>query len=305
MSHSELTRRQFLGTSAAVAGSALVGPMVGSASAQATKRTATDIVTLGKTNLKLTRLGIGTGPDNGRHLLPLGKDGFNAYVKHAYDRGIRYVDTCERYETFGWIGDAIKPLPRENLFLLSKLSGTPNDVLSVIDSQRKRCNTDYFDTLLIHSQIVAGWTSLDPWKRVMDAFNEAKERKWIKSKGISCHNLPALTDAAGTDFNEVHLIRVNPMGKYIDGPGGRGYTATETNPVDPVLEQIKAVKAKGRGVIGMKIFGNGLFTDPADRDKSLKFAMSNPNIDAVVIGFKSIAELDEGIDRMNRVLAEL
>jgi hypothetical protein len=145
---------------------------------------------------------------------------------------------------------------------------------------------------------------MDAWKRVMDAFNQAKEKQWLKAKGISCHNLPALEDATATEFNEVHLVRVNPQGKYVDGPGGRGYNAIETNPVDPVLTQIKSMKDKGRGVIGMKIFGNGLFTDPADRDKSLKFAMSNPNIDAVVIGFKTIAELDEGIDRMNRVLAD-
>jgi predicted aldo/keto reductase-like oxidoreductase len=304
MSQSELTRRQFLGTSAVVAGAALVGPLIGHAAAQAVKHTATDLVTLGNTGLKITRLGIGTGLDNGRQMLPLGQDGFNALVKHAWDRGIRYIDTCERYVTFPWIANAIKPLPREQLFLLSKVSGTPRDVMAAIDEQRKICNTDYFDALLIHSQTVAGWSAMDSWKIVMDAFIAAKEKQWIKSKGISCHNLPALTDAVGTDFNEVHLVRVNPMGKYVDGPSGRGYTAAETYPVEPVLEQIKVMKEKGRGVIGMKIFGNGLFTDPADRDKSLKFALSNPNIDAVVIGFKTIAELDEGIDRMNRVLAE-
>jgi predicted aldo/keto reductase-like oxidoreductase len=159
--------------------------------------------------------------------------------------------------------------------------------------------------MLIHSQIVAGWTALDSWKRIMDGFNDAREKKWIRAKGISCHNLPALKDSNASPWTEVHLVRVNPQGKYVDGLSGRGYTAAETNDVAPVLAEIKSMHDKGRGVIGMKIIGNGLFTDPADRERSIRFAMSNPNIDAVVIGFKSAQEIDEAIERINRALAEV
>jgi hypothetical protein len=63
------------------------------------------------------------------------------------------------------------------------------------------------------------------------------------------------------------------------------------------------MRAKGRGVIGMKLIGNGLFTDPAERDKSIRFAMACPEIDAVVIGFKNTSEVDEAIQRINRALA--
>lgn len=295
------SRRQFLQTSLAAAGAALVGPL--NAPAQAVKRTAIDQVTLGATGIKLSRLGMGTGCDNGRIQTALGKENFIKVIRHAFDRGITYFDTCERYETFKWMAEAIQPLPREKVFLLSKVSGQPADVLAQIDAQRKTCNTDYFDTLLIHSQIVAGWSAMDAWKRVMDGFNEAKEKKWIRSKGVSCHNLPALQDANKTDFNEVHLVRVNPQGKYTDGPSGRGYNAVETNPIEPVLAEIKSMHDKGRGVIGMKIMGNGLFTDAADKEKSIRFAMSNPNVDAVVIGFKNTQEVDEAIERINSALA--
>ena len=64
------------------------------------------------------------------------------------------------------------------------------------------------------------------------------------------------------------------------------------------------MRAKGHGVIGMKLVGNGEFTDAADREKAMRFAMKQPEIDAVVIGFKSTAEVDESIERMNRALAE-
>ncbi|HVT90492.1 MAG TPA: aldo/keto reductase [Tepidisphaeraceae bacterium] len=301
MTHSKFTRRQFLQTSAALAGVAMVGPLV--ASGQAVKKTAIDQVTLGNTGIKLSRLGMGTGLDNGRILTGAGRDNFNKIIRHGYDQGITYFDTCDRYETSPWLAGAIKGMPREKLYIQSKISGQPVDLLAAIDAERKKINTDYFDSMLIHSQINPGWINLDPWKKMMDNFLVAQEKKWIRARGVSCHNLPALQDANKTDWCQVHLVRVNPQGKYVDGAGGRGYTASETNPIEPVLVEIKSMHEKGRGVIGMKIFGNGLFTDPAEREKSVKFAMSNPNIDAVVIGFKNTQEVDEGIAMINRALA--
>ena len=61
--------------------------------------------------------------------------------------------------------------------------------------------------------------------------------------------------------------------------------------------------AKGRGVIGMKLVGDGDFHDPADREKAARFAMARPEISAVVIGFKSTKEIDEAIQRIDRALA--
>jgi 1-deoxyxylulose-5-phosphate synthase len=67
---------------------------------------------------------------------------------------------------------------------------------------------------------------------------------------------------------------------------------------------LAAMHAKGRGVIGMKIIGNGEFTQAEDRERSIRFAMSRPELDAIVIGFKSAAEIDEAIQRVNAALAE-
>ena len=55
----------------------------------------------------------------------------------------------------------------------------------------------------------------------------------------------------------------------------------------------------------MKIFAAGSFTDPADREKSIRFAMACKDIDAIVIGFTSTQQIDEAIGQMNRALAEV
>jgi predicted aldo/keto reductase-like oxidoreductase len=302
MKHRELNRRRFLGTSAALAGTALLTPWASSpsraAAAEAVKRTAIDQVTLGKTGLKLSRLGIGTGAGGGRELVALGKEAFIKLVHYAYDKGITYVDAAQAYATFDWIGDAIKGLPREKLFLQSKVPGQPADVLAAIDNHRKTFNTDYIDSLLIHCMSAGEWT--DQWKRVMDGFNEAKEKKWIRAKGVSCHSLPALRAGVASDWTEVHLVRVNPQAKFTDGMTGKW---DEPGDIAPVMEQIKLMHEKGHGVIGMKLIGNGTFKDPADREKSIRYAMACKDIDAVVIGVASTQEIDEAVERINRALA--
>ena len=256
-------------------------------------------MTLGKTGLKLSRLGFGTGSNSGNVQQALGQPAFNDLIHYAYDRGITYFDCAQSYATFEWIAGAIKGLPREKLFLQSKIPGQPQDVLKTIDRHRQVFKTDYVDSLLIHCMVKDGWT--DAWKRIMDAFEEAKAKQWIRVKGVSCHSLPALRTAAASDWPEVHLVRVNPQAKHIDGPEEDWNKSG--NDISPVVEQLKAMHAKGRGVIGMKLVGDGDFHDPADREKAARFAMARPEINAVVIGFKSTKEIDEAIQRIDRALA--
>jgi predicted aldo/keto reductase-like oxidoreductase len=300
--NSNYSRRQFLKRSTLAAGALALAPQ-GLLQAQAAgKRTAVDEVTLGNTGLKLSRLGMGTGSDSGRKQTALGRDGFTKLVHYAYDQGIRYFDCAQGYQTFEWIADAIKGLPREKLFIQSKIMGKPADVLGVIDHHRKVYNTDYVDSLLLHCVVSSSWR--EDLKPVMDAFDQAKEKKWIRAKGLSCHSLPALRGAVAADWTEVHLVRVNPQGRRTDGMEEVMWTPSDPgHDIAPVLDELKKMREKGRGVIGMKIIGDGQFVNAEDREKSIRFAMSRPELDAIVIGFKSTDEIDEAIKRMNAALA--
>ncbi|MFW6170845.1 MAG: aldo/keto reductase [Planctomycetota bacterium] len=297
--HLRRSRRNFLKRAASLSAAGLFAPGTLMSAGIPAARTAADQVPLGETGLKISRLGFGTGSHSGRVQKALGQRVFNDLIRYGYDHGLTFIDCSEGYETFEWIGEAIKKLPREELFLQSKIGGRPEDVLKVIDHHRRVYNTDYVDSMLIHCMVKEDWT--DQWKRIMDGFDEAKDRKWIRAKGVSCHSLPALRDAAASDWPEVHLVRVNPQGEHIDGPA-----RTWNEPGDqikPVMEQIRTMNAKGRGVIGMKIIGNGDFVDAKDRKKSVRFAMAHDEINSVVIGFKNRQEIDEAIGRINRALA--
>ena len=94
-----ITRRQFIKSTAALAGAAFLSCQSRQTCGRKLKRTAIDQVTLGKTGLKLSRLGIGTGSIGGSIQRALGPEKFNSLIRYAYDQGVTYIDTAQNYRT--------------------------------------------------------------------------------------------------------------------------------------------------------------------------------------------------------------
>jgi predicted aldo/keto reductase-like oxidoreductase len=302
MNRKGITRREFIKGTAALAGTAFLTSCTVSPLAEAKTPTAVDQVTLGKTGLKLSRLGIGTGTHGGRVQRSLGTEGFNRLIRYAYDQGITYIDTAENYKTHTWIRDAIRDIDREKLFIQTKMPSFPDNPLKVIDCYRNELGVDYIDSLLVHCTVRSDWD--ERRKRLLDAFEEAKAKKIIRAHGVSCHSLDALTKAAELDWVDVNLVRINPQGAHIDTPGESWNARSDVSHLPAVLEQIKIMRQSGHGVIGMKIIGEGSFANPEDREKSINFTMQSNLVDAVVIGFKSTVEIDEAIQSINAALVQ-
>jgi len=302
MRREQISRREFIKGASALAGTIFLSSTSLQSSDKKDKLTAIDQVALGKTGLKLSRLGIGTGSMSGNVQRSLGHEGFNRLIRYAYDQGITYIDTADAYETHEWVREAIEPIPREKLFIQSKMVGVPEKPLEVLDRFRKELNTDYIDSLLLHCAVSKDWD--EKRKYVMDALEEVKEKKIILAHGVSCHSLPATSLAAQLDWVDVNLVRINPQGAHIDTSSESWKAESGASDVSAVMEQIKIMRKNRHGIIGMKLIGNGDFTSPEDREKSIRFAMQCGLLDAVVIGFKSPAEIDEAIQRINHALAE-
>jgi predicted aldo/keto reductase-like oxidoreductase len=298
----QITRRQFIRGAAALAGGVLLSSCALQKSAKVSKSTAVDQVTLGRTGLKLSRLGIGTGSKGGSIHRGLGSDSFNRLIRYAYDQGITYIDTADNYKTHTMVRDAIKSLPREKLFIQSKMPGVPEKPLEFLDRYRSELGVDYIDSLLVHCAVASDWD--EECKRLLDALEEAKAKKIIRAHGVSCHSLPALAKAAQLDWVDVNLVRINPQGAHVDTPAESWDAQSDVSNVAAVLEQLAVMRKKGHGIIGMKLIGDGDFTNPQDREKSIRFAMRPGLLDAAVIGFKSTDEIDEAIQRINLALAE-
>ena len=113
----------------------------------------------------------------------------------------------------------------------------------------------------------------------MDVLSEAKQKGVIRAHGCSCHSIEALRAAAKSPWVDVDLARVNPVGAHMDAEP------------DTVISVLREMKASGKGVIGMKILGQGALRDR--QDEALRFALGLGVLDAFTIGAESIAEQND------------
>ena len=285
-----LTRRDFLKTTAGAAGARAALP------ARAAKRSATDWVPLGNSGIQVTRLALGTGTFGGRVQRLMGQESFTRLVRHAYDRGIRFFETADAYDGMHeMLAEALRGIPRDSYKLMTKFRWHEADnPRATIDRLRKELNTEYFDILLLHCVRTAGWP--EELKRLRNEFSEVKQQKVILAHGASCHGLLPLRAFPGARWLDVALLRVNHDGTMMDTLEGESKRKGDVN---EVVSHIEKIHAQGTGVIGMKLMGEGRFRSPEERDASLKFVLKLGTVDAVTIGYKAPAEIDEAIERIN------
>jgi len=257
-------------------------------------------VTLGKSNVKVTRLAFGTGSISGRVQQDLGQEQFTRLVRYAYDHGIRFFETAESYgASQNMLGLALKGLPRHSYRLMSKVTTregvNPRDK---IDELRKLVNTDYFDVLLLHWQHVASWpTDTVRWQ---DGLLEAESKHAVVAHGASVHGLPALRQVPGNKWLKVAMIRMNHKGVAMDA---EDYATRGLGNVNEVVTHVKQAREEQMGLISMKLVGEGAFIRREDRQAAMRFAFQNAGIDSVTVGYKNTAEIDEAIENVNLALA--
>jgi predicted aldo/keto reductase-like oxidoreductase len=290
-----ITRRSFLSTATAAAGTVVLGRRSALAEPSAAvprvrAKAGSDVVTLGKTGIKTSVLGMGTGTNSGREQRELGQEKFVRLMREAYDRGIRYIDAAGMYRTHDLVGAALKELPKGEVFVQTKTwARAAKKAKDDIELFRRQLGMETLDTLLIHCMTKDEWpTTLRP---VIDVLVEAKERGQVRAIGVSCHSFEALEDAEAAEQMDVHLVRINPFGRVMD------------DKPEKVSGEIAKMHAKNRGVIGMKIYGNTGLRSREERFESLKYVLGLGTVHAFTIGFSKIEQLDETLELIQRAVA--
>jgi 1-deoxyxylulose-5-phosphate synthase len=283
-------RREFLLQSGLAAGAAWLASrnLLAALAAQPlpTKFTASDSVTLGRTGIQTSRLAMGTGTvgvGHHSHQTALGIKGLSDLLLNGYDRGLRFFDSADSYGSHPHVAEALKRVPRDKVTVLTKTwARDPATARADLDRFRRELGTDYLDICLMHCLTEPDWT--ERYKGVMDVLSEAKQKGIIRAHGCSCHSIEALRAAAKSQWVEVDLARVNPVGAYMDA--------------DPatVVGVLREMKAGGKAVVGMKILGQG---DLRHRqDEAIKYALSLGVLDAFTIGAENEAEQEDLIRRI-------
>ncbi len=300
MGKKSFTRRQFMATMAAGSGTMIFGNVVNAIPSERKARMfdPLQIVTLGKTGIKTTLLGMGTGYSGYNRSSNITRAGVaESIIKAAYERGIRYFDCSDSYGTHPFTQEALKGIPRENYVLGTKMwvtdGGIPEkerpDSAIVVDRFRKELNTDYIDLVQLHCMTTGAWS--DEQKRFMDGLENLKAKKIIKAHGLSVHSFDALKVASVHPWVDVIHVRINPFGEAMD--------QRDPSLIVPVIEKFHEA---GKGVIGMKLIGGGkLKDDPQKIEESLKFVLGLGTVDMIIIGFEKPEQIDNYIERIKKV----
>jgi aryl-alcohol dehydrogenase-like predicted oxidoreductase len=250
------------------------------------KFTAADTVTLGNTGITTSRLAMGTGTvgsGHHSHQSSLGVKGLSDLLLNGHDHGLRFFDSADAYGSHPHVAEALKHVSRDKVTVLTKTwARDPTEARADLDRFRKELGTDYLDICLMHCLTEGDWT--ERYRGVMDVFSEAKEKGIIRAHGCSCHSIEALRAAAKSPWVEVDLVRINPIGSHMDADP------------DTVISVLREMKAAGKGIVGMKILGQG---DLRNRqDEALKYALSLGVLDAFTIGAESTSEQEDLIRRI-------
>ncbi len=133
---------------------------------------------LGKTNLKVSVIGIGTWQFGGEWGQDFSQAEADAILDRAHEEGINLIDTAECYGDHlseAFIGHYLSRRNREDWVLATKFGHafngrferlqlwTPNDVLQQLDASLKALHTDYIDLYQFHSGSDEAFDQDDLW----------------------------------------------------------------------------------------------------------------------------------------------
>ena len=261
-------------------------------------RSPTDRVSLGRSGLKVSLVGIGTGSIGYAHhsnQTQLGQAAFTRLMRHAFDRGVNFYDLADAYGSHTFFRDAMQGVPREKYVVQTKTdSRDPQQARRDIERFLAELNTDYIDSLIVHCVTESDWTTR--YRGVLDAFSEAQRRGRVRAVGVTCHSFGALEAAASSDWVEINQVRWNPRAAHMDAEVGTARSL------------FARMRAKGQGMIGMKVVGQGDIVQggrslsPAD---CFRFQIESGVVDAFVLGVERVEHIDELLGGTQLALDEL
>lgn len=296
-----IARRHFLKTSALGVGGLVLGPQLASraASESGERLAVSDVITLGKSGLRSSRVSMGTGVRGGMresNHTRMGAENAHRLIREIYERGVRNFDLADLYGTHPLIPDALAGVPRDSYVLCSKIwwrpGGIPEkerpDADVVVSRFLRELKTDYIDLVLLHCVETPDWPKV--LEGQMEILAKLKQKGVIRAHGVSCHSLPALEAVIHEPWVDSVHSRINPFQLAMDGPP------------EKVGAVLKKIRAAGKGVVGMKIIGEGRLRDDEEKkNQSIRYAWENGFVDMVTVGFEKTSELDDFATRLRQV----
>ena len=286
-------------------------------------------VELGKTGIKVSRLGIGTGTG-----LPSGycaqalmeTKELSRLLLYSLDCGINHWDTAFQYNTYPHIKKALQQIRRSDVVLTTKFSAAyEKETIRDFNITLKDLNVEYVDVCLLHG--VRTNTELKMRSGALDAMVKLKKEGKVRAIGLSSHGLSVLKSVL--EMSELDLVwaRINYAGLNMDSeclgmydqmasvywlkkcykllPERVKLLILPKASHEPIAEDerkeveatLQKIHSQSKGIVGMKVLAEGMLRD--DAEKAIKYVNSLSFVDSFIIGMLNKEEIDENCRIVN------
>jgi len=228
-----------------------------------------EYTTLGKTGLKVSRLGLGGIP-----IQRISEEEAISLIRKLPEYGINFIDTARAYSVSEvYIGAAIEGM-RDKFVIATKSQGRTKEAMAEeIETSLKNLRTDYIDLYQVHFVQAQNFDTIVGPGGALEALLEAKAAGKIRHIGFTTHELGMFEKALELDWVETIMFPYN----FVETHG---------------TELMKKCTEKGIGFISMKPLAGGAIENAS---LAMRFIASNKDVTVNIPGMASEEELAQNV----------
>lgn len=228
-----------------------------------------EYVQLGKTGLKISRVGFGGIP-----IQRVEQQEANALLRAVADAGINYIDTAKAYTVSeAYIGEAIEGMRDRFVLATKSMARTREAMASDIATSLERLRTDYIDLYQVHNPTVPQLKQVCEPGGALEALQAARAAGQIGHIGITVHSLETFELALSYDWVETIMFPYSIV--EIQGE-----------------ELMRRCAEKNIGFIAMKPMAGGAIENA---ELAMRFICSNPLVTVVIPGMYQPEEVTANV----------
>ena len=225
-----------------------------------------EYVTLGKTGLKISRLGFGGIP-----IQKVDATTTRKLIVAMAEKGINYIDTARGYTVSeSFLGEALEGYRDKFILATKSMARDKAGMAADIETSLKNLRTDYIDIYQIHNPNLEQLEQVLAPGGALEALMEAKEAGKIGHIGLTGHTMGLFEKALTLPWVETFMFP---------------YNIVETQGE----ELIHQCAEKNIGLIVMKPLAGGAIEDA---NLALRFICANPDVSVVIPGMYDLKEIE-------------
>ena len=221
---------------------------------------------LGKTGLKISRIGLGGIP-----VQRIDAEGTRALLHQLRDAGVNYIDTARGYTVSEeYLGYGLEGIRDKFILATKSMARTREAMAKDIDISLGNLRTDYIDLYQVHNPNLAQLEQVMAEGGALEALLEARAQGKIGHIGVTAHSLEVFEKALEQDWVETIMFPYNIVETHGEA-------------------LIRKCAEKNIGFVDMKPLAGGAIEDAA---LAMRFLVNNPDVTVVIPGMADPREAE-------------